>query len=434
MKRFLLSLFVVFTAINTSAQDFMILELESAIVDFLQTESNSDAETFKVEWVASSANDLTIERLIGIREELKPFLGELGIEGTGAGLIFYLMSSAGERTLSIGISGSKITSIEVSANENRLKITEQNIESMFDSLENAGFSGLIFAEKGGETILKKPFGFANKSLEIPNSITTIFGTGSRPIDYTVAGIMLLDQQELLNVNDGITAFFDNVPEDKNSMTLQHLMTGQSGLPDFFDVEGDWDPDLQWLSREEAEQRLLNIPLIFEPGSDRQHSHAAFGLLAAIIERVSGMHYYEFLKENFFDPAGMTRTGEYGSNNGYSFEEFAEGGGPEFVGTPNIPPNWGPASWLIKGSGGMYSTLGDLQKFYKLIRSGEVLDEDHNQRFFGESVNLDGSMRGFELFTVSAPKNQTSLYLFLNNIPDREEVRGVFRALERFIFD
>ena len=62
------------------------------------------------------------------------------------------------------------------------------------------------------------------------------------------------------------------------------------------------------------------------------------------------------------------------------------------------------------------------------------DDDHNQRFFGESVNLDGSMRGFELFTVSFPNNQTSVYLFLNNIPDREGVRDVFRALERFIFD
>jgi CubicO group peptidase (beta-lactamase class C family) len=131
---------------------------------------------------------------------------------------------------------------------------------------------------------------------------------------------------------------------------------------------------------------------------------------------------------------MTRTGEYGSALGYSFDEFAEGGGPEFVGTPNIPPNWGPTSWLIKGSGGMYSSLGDLQKFYALMRSGEVLDEEHNQYFFGESVNLDGSMRGFELFTISSPSRQTSMYLFLNNIPDREGMREIFRALERFIFD
>ncbi|MGB0348035.1 MAG: serine hydrolase domain-containing protein, partial [Balneolaceae bacterium] len=281
---------------------------------------------------------------------------------------------------------------------------------------------------------EKPFSFANKILEQPNSVNTIFGTGSRPIDYTIAGIMLLDQMGKLEVDDTITIFYENVPQDKQAITINHLMTGQSGLPDFFDVERDWNPDLQWISRDEAEQRLLNITLHFEPGSDRQHSHAAFGLLAAIIERVSGMDYYEFLKEHFFDPAEMTRTGEYGSTLGFSFDEFAEGGGPELIGSPNIPPNWGPTSWLIKGSGGMYSTLGDLQKFYEFIRSGEVLDEEHNQRFWRESVNLDGSMRGFELFTISFPNKQSSLYLFLNNIPDRDGLRNVFRALEKFLLD
>ncbi len=434
MKPFLSVLFILMMLIPAKAQDFKLLELESAVVDFLQTDSNSDAEVFKEAWVANSADELTIERLIEIREQLKPFLGDLGIEGSSTGLIFYLMSPAGERKLSIGISGIRIMSLEVSANESALKITGQNIESILDSLEDAGYAGLIYAEKRGERVIERPFGFANKVLEIHNSINTIFGTGSRPIDYTIAGIMLLDQQGKLDVNDPITQFFDNVPNDKQSMTLQHLMTGQSGFPDFFDVEGDWDPDLQWIGRDEAEERLLNIPLIFDPGSDRQHSHAAFGLLAAVIERVSGMEYYEFLKENLFDPAGMTRTGEYGTTLGYSFDQFAEGGGPEFIGSPNIPPNWGPTSWLIKGSGGMYSTLGDLQKFYEMIRSGNVLDVDHNQRFLNESVNLDGSMRGFELFTISLPNEQRSLYLFLNNIPDRDGLRNVFRALERFILD
>jgi CubicO group peptidase (beta-lactamase class C family) len=434
MRRLLLSLIVVFTALNIQAQDFKLLELESAVVDFLQTDTESDAETFKSDWVLNSAAELSIGRLIEIREELKPFLGDLGIEGTNTGLVFYLSSPAGERKLSIGISGVRITSLEVSANETSLKLTSQNIEAVFDSLEEAGYAGLIFAEKEGDTVIEKPFGLANKNLGTQNSMNTIFGIGSRPIDYTIAGIMLLDQQDRLDINDTITSFFDEIPEDKQSMTLRHLMTGQSGFPDFFDMEGDWDPDLQWVNREEAEYRLLNISLLFEPGTSEEHSHAAFGLLAAVIERVSGMNYYEFLKTNFFDPADMTRTGEYGSALGYSFDEFAEGGGPEFVGTPNIPPNWGPTSWLIKGSGGMYSSLGDLQKFYALMRSGEVLDEEHNQYFFGESVNLDGSMRGFELFTISSPSRQTSMYLFLNNIPDREGMREIFRALERFIFD
>ena len=82
------------------------------------------------------------------------------------------------------------------------------------------------------------------------------------------------------------------------MTIQHLFSGQSGLPDFFDTEEDWDPDLGWVDRETAVQRMLSQELLFEPGTDRSHSHGAFGLLAAIVEIVSGQTYYDFISKNF----------------------------------------------------------------------------------------------------------------------------------------
>ncbi len=432
----LFNLFIIFLILPATiqAQSFTLLELESAVIDFLQTDSDSDVQIFRNTWIIRSDDDMNVDYLKSIRNELKPFLGDLGIEGAPEGLIFYLSSPAGERKLKVDLRGNKITGMQVTIAEKGLQISEENIIAVFDSLENAGFAGLVFAEKQGEVVIEHPFGMAIPSLEIPNTVNTIFGTGSRPIDYTIAGIMLLDQRAKLNVDDPITEYFEDVPEDKHTLTLRHLMTGQSGFPDFIDVASDWNPDLQWINRQELEHRLLDVDLLFEPGSNRQHSHAAFGLLAAVIERVSGMNYYEFLNENFFIPAGKNYTGEYGTTLGYSLENFAEGGGPEIVGMPNIPPNWGPTSWLVKGSGGMFSTLDDLQKFYDLIRSGDILDEDHNQFFWNETVSLDGSMRGFELFTVSNPEESVSLYLFLNNIPDREGVRQVFRALEKFMLD
>jgi hypothetical protein len=112
-------------------------------------------------------------------------------------------------------------------------------------------------------------------------------------------------------------------------------------------------------------------------------------------------------------------------------DFAVGGGPQMVGQPNIPPNWGPTSWLIKGSGGMYSTLDDLLKFYQYVRSGKVLDEQHNKIFNGPTVNVDGSMRGFELFSAYEPAN-SEMFLFLNQQGNRDQTRQLFRALEKLI--
>jgi len=176
---------------------------------------------------------------------------------------------------------------------------------------------------------------------------------------------------------------------------------------------------------------MNQKLLFKPGQGHSHSHGAFGLLAAIVELKTGKTYMEFLKENFFDPAGMTRTGENGDKKDFEIKDFAVGGGPEFVGLPNIPPNWGPTSWLVKGSGGMYSTLDDLLKFYSLVRSGKVLDDAHAKYFKEPSADVDGSMRGFELFSVyNSP--QSELFLFLNRPGDNDLRRKIFRALEDLI--
>lgn len=270
---------------------------------------------------------------------------------------------------------------------------------------------------------------ADRKRGIPNSPDKIFGVGSRPIDFTVAAIQLLAQQGKLKLDDPITRFFENVPEDKSAMTLRHLLTGQSGLPDFFDTEEDADPDLTWINRKTAEQRILNQQLLFAPGTSEAHSHGAFVFLSAVVERVSGKPYYSFIRENFLDPAGMTKTGEYGESRGLSVDDFAVGVGGSSVGIPNIPPNWGPTSWLIKGSGGMYSTLDDLRRFYKYVRSGKVLDTEHRRRFDSMSVNLDGSERGYELFSVYIPPDR-ELFIFFNELKDFDRLRRLFRELNQ----
>ncbi|WP_340105048.1 serine hydrolase domain-containing protein [Rhodohalobacter sp. 8-1] len=313
-----------------------------------------------------------------------------------------------------------------------LDLTKDNADEIFDQLEQHGFSGVVYIKLNQIEELKRPFGMANENLNITNTLTTIFDIGSRPIDFTKASILLLDQRQQISMEDPVSLYFDNVPVDKRSMTIQHLMSGQSGLPDFFHNVSDWDPDLAWVGRETALHRILNQDLLFEPGTDRRHSHGAFGLLAILIEKVSGLDYFEFLNENFFEPAGMSRTNEYGHTGDLSLSDFAVGGGPHQVGLPNIPPNWGPTSWLIRGSGGMYSTLDDLLKFYSYVRSTKVLNTNHNYILKNPSVNLDGTMRGFELFSAFQPEGSEA-YLFLNNIPDMDVAQNLFKDLEELVF-
>jgi len=373
-----------------------------------------------------------VDSLKAIRAEMKGLRDGISVEAEPEGLRLIMSDGKAEKHLMIVMDeeAQAISHIYTIKPPDPMIITKENIAETLLQLEKDGAAGLIYVKIDGETIIKSGFGFANKELGIRNDLNTVFGTGSRPIDYTVAAIYLLDQQGLLNIEDNISKYFKDAPKDKAEMTIQHLLSGQSGLPDFFDTEEDWDPDLGWVDRETAVQRMLSQELLFEPGTDRSHSHGAFGMLAAIIEIVSGQGYYEFITRNFFEPAGMTRTGEYGEAKGLAISDFAAGGGPLFVGLPNIPPNWGPTSWLVKGSGGMYSTLDDLLKFYTLVRSNRVLDTEHNKWFINSSFNLDGSDRGFELFSAYLPPN-SEIYLFLNN-SGNADLHQIIRALEQLI--
>ena len=82
---------------------------------------------------------------------------------------------------------------------------------------------------------------------------------------------------------------------------------------------------------------------------------------------------------------------------------------------------------------MYSTLDDLLKFYDLVRSTKVLNTNHNYTLKSPSVNLDGSMRGFELFSAFQPEGSEA-YLFLNDIPDMEIAQHFFREIEELVFE
>lgn len=233
-------------------------------------------------------------------------------------------------------------------------------------------------------------------------------------------------------SDPITKYFDGVPADKRAMTLEHLMTMQSGFPDFFHIAGvDDDYDVSWIDRNTAVERILALPLLFPPGEGREHSHTAWGLLAAVIEIVSGESYEGFLDQHFLGPAGMTRTGPYGDDIGFPRESFAAGYGGAQASDPNIPPNWGKTSWLIKGSGGMVSTPGDMQRWYETLRAGKILQGEALARHIGPGVSMGGTERGF-VFLRPDDGEGTVVFLASNVGGQSPLVQSVTRRLIRLV--
>ncbi len=309
-------------------------------------------------------------------------------------------------------------------------LTWENLEQKLDQAAKEWFEGAVLVTRNGEVVLSKAYGQANRKKKIKNTTKTIFAIGSAPIDFTHAGILLLKDQGKLKLSDRITKYFDDVPEDKKSITIGHLMTGASGLRDFHDIKTDKNPDHTWIDRDEAIRRIMAQKLLFKPGTKKRHSHSAWGLLAAIIEIVSKETYPAFTKKHLFQPAGMNDTGFFGEK--LSEQRVAVGYGHRKSSEPNSPPHWGKTSWLVMGSGGQTSTLGDMFRWQQAMRDGTILSPESTRQYLGpgDGVHANGDMFGFE-FTHSTVPDQ--LFMLISNTIDSREKRRKFDQLTRQLY-
>ncbi|MEZ5708967.1 MAG: serine hydrolase domain-containing protein [Blastomonas sp.] len=330
-----------------------------------------------------------------------------------------------EESAPFKISGMAVEEVRGAAEA--ISLSRENIDSVLDGMAARGFSGVLRLNSSAGPRYERAVGFVDRSAGRASDTGYVFGIGSTPIDFTAAAVLLLEDAGRINLDDPVSKYFEGVPADKSAMTIRHLLTGQSGLPDFHGLPTDGDQDLAWIDRGTAERRILGQELIFSPGADRANSHSAYVLLAALVERVSGQEYYDFLKKSIFEPAGMRHTGMYGMDLGLPVETFAVGGGPNMVGDPNIPPNWGRTSWLIMGSGGMFSTLDDMQRFYDWGRSNPVaaISARYNAPGFG----VGGSDRGFYFVHVYNPNGEEA---FLMANVDGRSLRAFTDGLRRMI--
>jgi CubicO group peptidase (beta-lactamase class C family) len=306
-------------------------------------------------------------------------------------------------------------------------LTWDRLGEAFRTAEAAGFSGVALARRGGEEVLRESYGKADRRTGRDMTTGLVFGIGSTPIDFTVSVTRILAARGALELDDPIGHHLSGVPEDKEGMTIRHILEGRSGLPDFHHTAADWDPDLAWIDRPTAVQRILGQPLLFEPGADEAHSHSAFVLLAAILETVADMPYPEIVRMEILRPLGMIRTGFYGETLDLDPDDFAVGYGMDAIGLPNIPPNWGPTSWLIMGSGGMFSTLGDMDRYYRAVAEGIL--PGHEPGSLGPTALSGGSDRGY--FILLADDGQGNSVLMLTNV---EGPRSGVPTLARAITD
>ena len=245
--------------------------------------------------------------------------------------------------------------------------TTSQLDSTMRVAERAGFSGAVRIERAGTVLLEKGYGFANRSEKIPFTAATIVQIGSNTKDFTAVAILQLQQAGKLSLNDSIGKYFRDAPADKRDITIRQLMNHRAGFP--HDIGKDFEP----LGRGAFVTRAMETNLLFAPGTRESYSNTGFGLLAALIEQVTGTTYDVYVQRAILAPLDLHRTGVLLP--GFKANELAHGYLARGTdnGTMLAKPHAedGPY-WNLRGNGGMLSTVGDMHAFYKELFEGQKL--------------------------------------------------------------
>lgn len=233
-------------------------------------------------------------------------------------------------------------------------------------MDKARIPGLSIAiHTGDNRIIERHYGFANLEHQVPVTNDSIFEIGSLTKSFTALGILLLQEEGKLRVEDKLSKYFPGF-RGGNEITLKHLLQHTSGIKEILTVgpfsdnqEKDWRP-------QEVVKMLESLPLDFEPGQRAQYSNAGCILLGLVIEKVSGLAYGDFLDERLVKPLGMRHT-RLGSNNTVVPKRVA---GYMLDPTTGNLLNAGYASLSAPyASGGIVSNPADLIKLKKAFQPG-----------------------------------------------------------------
>ncbi len=216
--------------------------------------------------------------------------------------------------------------------------------------------------RGDSVLLARGYGLANLEHRVPATDSTVYAVGSLSKQFTAAAIVLLSQQGRLGLDDPITRYLPEGSAVWSGVTIRHLLTHTSGVPQ--DTTLDWRRDYS----ESEMVRSAAQPLEFEPGALESYSSTGYALLGVIIHRVTGMPWSDFMRDQIFRPLGM-RTARVNSDTDIVPNRSA---GYYFVNDTLKNPDWVSPSINATADCCLSFTVLDLARWAIGLNHGKVL--------------------------------------------------------------
>jgi CubicO group peptidase (beta-lactamase class C family) len=239
------------------------------------------------------------------------------------------------------------------------------------------FSGSILIARDGKVLYCQGYGMANLEHGAPNIPQTKFRLGSITKQFTAMAVLILQERGKLNVHDKVKKHFPEAPKAWDEITIEHLLTHTSGIPNYTE-------SLEFLrtlpvrvSLKELIAKFKDRPLDFKPGAKFKYSNSGYIMLGQIIETASGKNYPSFMKEAIFTPLDMRDTGY---DNATAIIKHRASGYTRRLGIVLTNCDYIDMS-IPHAAGALYSTVLDLLKWDQALYSEKLVPRKSLEAMF-----------------------------------------------------
>jgi D-alanyl-D-alanine carboxypeptidase len=260
------------------------------------------------------------------------------------------------------------------------------------------FAGAVLVAHDGRSLFEGAYGMADRDRHVANTLDTRFRVGSMNKMFTAVGVLQLAQAGKLRLDAPLSTYLTDYPNKAlaSKVTIHQLLTHTGGTGDIFGPE--FEAHRSSLRTLQDYVALYgNRDVEFEPGSRFEYSNYGFILLGAVIEKVSGMGYDDYVAAHVFAPAGMTSTASLPEDTtvaarsvGYTRDDSSG----KLVSNANTLPYRGTSA------GGGYSTVGDLVRFSLALQKHTLLDSAHTTLLTTGKVDARGNKYAYGFFDRS----------------------------------
>ena len=253
---------------------------------------------------------------------------------------------------------------------------KQKLDSVLTIIEKDElFHGQILIAEQGKIVFNKSYGKLPKQ-DTPITNKTPLAVKSITKAFTAAAVLNLEQEGKLNLSDEVQVYFSKWPYD--GVTIKHLLTMTSGLPNFIEMAVNKGDTTKYMENLDIVDLVSEYPVNVEtPAMRYNYQNSNYITLAALVEKISGMSYENYVSQNIFQPLELNNT--YFQNLSQASEEV---GGDNF--------------YAPSGDGNLYSTAEDLYRFEQSFYNDKILSEKNIKNTFSKTLLADGSLSTYGL--------------------------------------